>query len=158
MTRLDDADQKRDFLRQHGTLNLRPDNVTDPVFLSDSFFDPRDLVQVKYEMLRRVQHDGEPVSRTATAFGFSRPAFYQAQIALASSGLPGLLPRRRGPRQPHKLGPEVLAFLRQQTATRPGLRSTELAKEVKERCGVSLHPRTIERALRQKPQKKRRKP
>ncbi len=158
MTRSNDADQKRELLRQQGTLNPHPEDVIDPVFLSDGFFDARDLVQVKYEMVRRVQRDGESVSRTAKAFGFSRPAFYQAQTALASSGLPGLLPRRRGPRHPHKLSPEVLAFLHQQMANQPELRSTKLAKEVKEHFGVSLHPRTVERALRPRPQKKRQKP
>jgi len=35
-------------LRKQGTLNPRPREVTDPLFAKDSFFDPRDLVQVKY--------------------------------------------------------------------------------------------------------------
>jgi len=39
----------------------------------------RDVVQVKYEMLRRVRVDQVPMARAARAFGFSRPAFYQAQ-------------------------------------------------------------------------------
>ena len=37
--------------------------VRDPLFTSGSpFFDPRDLVQVKYELLRRVRVDGDSVS------------------------------------------------------------------------------------------------
>ena len=158
MSPADDTDPKREFLRQQGTLNPHPEQVTDPGFRSHGFFDARDLVQVKYEMLRRVQRDGEPVSRSAKAFGFSRPAFYSAQTALASSGLPGLLPRRRGPRHPHKLSPEVLAFLRQQLTSQPQLKAAELARKVKAHCGVSLHPRTVERALRSTPQKKRQQP
>jgi hypothetical protein len=35
---------------------------------------PRDLVQVKYEMLRRVRVDGHSVSQSATGFGLSRPS------------------------------------------------------------------------------------
>src|SRR4051812_49751372 len=35
-----------------GTLNPRADDVRDPAFVDSEFFDPRDLVQVKYEMLR----------------------------------------------------------------------------------------------------------
>ena len=67
------------------------------MFWGGEFFDPRDLVQVKYEMLRRAREEGVAVSRAAEAFGFSRVAFYQIQRAFESEGLAGLLPRRRGP-------------------------------------------------------------
>jgi hypothetical protein len=39
---------KLEALRQQGTLNLHPEEVTDSRFQEDEFFDPRDLVQVKY--------------------------------------------------------------------------------------------------------------
>jgi hypothetical protein len=74
-------DAKLEALRQQGTLNPRPDEVTDERFAAHSFFDPRDLVQVKYEMLRRVQADGKSITDAEAAFGFSRPSFYQAQSA-----------------------------------------------------------------------------
>jgi hypothetical protein len=49
------SDEKLTILRQSHTLHPRPDQVRDPLFTSGSpFFDPRDLVQVKYELLRRV--------------------------------------------------------------------------------------------------------
>ena len=41
-------------LLEEGTLNPNPGKVHDPKFQENEFFDPRDLVQVKYEMLRRV--------------------------------------------------------------------------------------------------------
>ncbi len=47
-------DEKQRVLRQHATLNPRPDGVTHPLFRDSEFFDPRDLLQVKYEMLRLV--------------------------------------------------------------------------------------------------------
>jgi transposase len=136
-------------LQETGTLNPRPQAVTDEVFASSGFFDPRDLVQVKYEMVRRVQTEGESVTRAAAAFGFSRQTFYQTQAALSQEGLPGLVPRRRGPRGPHKLRPEVLSFLEEIRGQEPALRPRELAERVRENFGVSLHPRTIERALGQ---------
>jgi hypothetical protein len=67
---------KRDALRRNGTLNPHPDVVTDSLFRTGDFFDPDDLVQVKYEMLRRVRLDKQSVSQSASAFGFSRPTFY----------------------------------------------------------------------------------
>jgi hypothetical protein len=97
-------------LRQQGALNPHSEQVTDELFLSNDFFDPRDLVQVKYEMLRRVQSDGQQVSRAAATFGFSRPSFYQAQATFEQGGLPALMPHKRGPKEAHKLTPEVLAL------------------------------------------------
>ena len=85
-------------LQEHGALHSRPEQVHDPLFQQSEFFDPRDLVLVKYEMLRRVRVEGLSVTAAAKAFGFSRVAFYQAMAAFRQEGLPGLLPRRRGPK------------------------------------------------------------
>jgi len=49
---------KEDALARHGTVNPHPEAVTDPRFLREEFFDPRDLVQVRYEMVRRVEVEG----------------------------------------------------------------------------------------------------
>lgn len=132
---------------QHAT-NPHPEDVTDLTFLAGGdFFDPRDLVQVKYEMLRRVRQEGQPVIRAAANFGFSRPSFYQAQKTFQSEGLPGLLPQRPGPRRGHKLTPEVVDFLRQVLAEESSLPARSLAGRVQERFGVSVHPRTVQRSL-----------
>ena len=45
---------KTEFLAADGTLNTAPEKVRDPKFQKGGFFDPRDAVQVNYEMLRRV--------------------------------------------------------------------------------------------------------
>ncbi len=73
-----DRTPKRQALRQTGTLNPRPDRVTDELFADSDFFDPNDLLQVKYEMLRRVRRDDFTVQQAAKVFGFSRPSFYMA--------------------------------------------------------------------------------
>ncbi len=139
---------KRRILLEQGVLNPRPALVRDPLFGQHSdFFDPRDLVLVKYEMLRRVRVDGLTVARAAAAFGFSRVTFYQALAAFEQQGLPGLLPRRRGPKQPHKLNEAVLRFIDQRRAENPGLRAADLAAVIEHELGVSVHPRSIERAL-----------
>jgi transposase len=128
--------------------------VRDPLFATTEFFDARDLVQVKYEMVRRVQADGQTVSQSAQAFGFSRPAFYQAQAALTSGGLAALVPKKPGPRRAHKLSPEVMQFLARTLRQDPALRSRALAQRVQAQFGRSVHPRSIERAL-QRQEKKR---
>ena len=147
-------DPKAQALRSQSCLNPRPEAVTDPLFTGSDFFDPRDLVQVKYEMLRRVEVDGQPISRSASAFGLSRPTFYQAQAALEHGGLPALLPKKPGPRRAHKLSAQIVRFLEQLLDSDPSLRSVELGERVRERFGIEVHPRSIERALAR--QKKKR--
>jgi transposase len=140
------TEEKLITLWAYHAMHPRPEAVTDDMFVADSpFFDARDLVQVKYEMLRRVHKDGQTVTQPATSFGFSRPSFYQTNAAFETGGLPGLLPQRWGLRQGHKVTPEVLAFMEQALKKEPTLRSRELAQRVQERFGVSVHPRSIER-------------
>lgn len=155
MARTPPDDPKTQALRQSGTLNLRPQDVQDELFREREFFDSRDLVQVKYEMLRRVSKEGHSISQAAAAFGFSRPSFYQAQTVFGTSGLAGLVPQKRGPKQGHKLTPEILEFVRKTRTEDTAVRSAALTQMVQERFGVTVHPRTIERALL-RDQKKRR--
>jgi len=141
-------DGKTAALAQARALNPRPAAVADPAFSSGNpFFDRRDLVQVKYEMVRRVRSEGQRVSRSAAAFGFSRPSYYAIQAAFDRAGLPGLLPRRLGPRRAHKLSEEVMDFLEQRRAGEPAPRAAALAALIAERFGLRVHPRSIERAL-----------
>src|ERR1700756_5923680 len=109
----DPRQTKRSFLRQQGTLNPRPKAVRHESFRDGEFFDAEDLLQVKYEMLRQVDVDKQPVSQAAKTFGYSRPSFYQAQAAFQEAGLAGLLPQKRGPRSGHKLTGELLQFVTQ---------------------------------------------
>jgi len=147
-------DPKVAALRERRTLNPRPERVTDPLFHQAPFFDARDLVQVKYEMVRRVEVDHAGVAPTVTAFGVSRPSFYEARDALARDGLAGLLPRKRGPRTAHKLGPDVMAFIAKRRTADPALSPTALIPLVQKRFGIAVHPRSIERALRRQEKKR----
>ena len=147
---------KRDALKRHGTLNPHPNAVTDPLVETGDFFDRDDVVQVKYEMIRRVTVDEQSVTQSAAAFGFSRPTYYQAEADFQRDGLFGLLPEKRGPRRGHKLTPEVLDFAIQLRASDPSLRPLDLAAAIQERFAVNAHPRSIEGALRRQGKKKRR--
>ncbi len=148
-------DPKEDALRERGAWNASHRRVVSALFQGSEFFDARDLVQVKYEMLRWVRVEGKSVTESASAFGFSRPSFYNALAALEREGLTGLLPHKRGPQGGHKLTEEVLAFLVASLAESPSLRPAELASRVRKRFGVSVHARTVERALRRRGKKRR---
>ena len=147
----DPTDPKHQSLLEHGTLHAHPESVLDARFTSEQdFFDPRDLLQVKYEMLRKVIVDNEPVSHAARDFGFSRVSFYKMLHAFEQHGLAGLLPRKRGPRGGHKVTDEVIDFLSERRAVEPDLDASSLAELVEERFDQTVHPRSIERALTRK--------
>jgi transposase len=147
MAKASDKASKRQFLRQHGTLNPRPQDVTHELFRHSDFFDPHDLVQVKYEMLRHSRVDQKPIQQAAKSFGLSRPSFYQVQTAFQESGLAGLLPHRRGPRGGHKLTDEVMSFVVQLKDGDPSLSFKQLARAVQQEFDLKVHPRSIERQL-----------
>jgi transposase len=95
-------------------------------------------------MQRSDQKEGRAVVEAAQAFGMSRPVFYVTQALFQREGLPGLLPHKRGPKQPHKLNDEAMTVLVEgiQEAGRM-LKGEELATLLLERCGVEVHPRSI---------------
>jgi transposase len=108
-------------------------------------------VQVRYEMLRRHQVDGGAVTEVATAFGVSRQAYYTTEAAFAEKGIAGLLPRRRGPQRAHKCSDEILDFVEQQRADSSP--EKEVSEAVRKRFGVSIHPRSLTRALARRKKK-----
>jgi len=147
MSAADSSDDKAQALHRNGTLNARADRVRDELFLEREFFDARDVVQVKYEMLRRVEHEAWSVTRSADAFGFSRPTYYEAREAFEAEGLQGLVPERRGPRGPRKLTREIGDYVDDLFTKDPSLGASDLAAAVAETFGLSVHPRTVTRYL-----------
>lgn len=141
------SDPKATALVRDGTLNPSPEKVSDPKFRDGDFFDPRDAVQVKYEMLRRVSVENVSVTDATVEYGVSRPTYYQAKANFDEAGVAGLVPKKRGPRGPHKLQGEILAFVEQRHVPGSPIHARELADLVREHFSVDVHPRTIERAL-----------
>ncbi len=140
-------DPKVTALRETRCLNPHPEQVRDEAFLREEFFDARDAVQVKYEMVRRVVVEGDSVTAAAAAFGYSKPSYYAAAAALAASGLEGLVAAKPGPRGGHKLTETILIWAHEQLVADPDLRPARLVKPIAAQFGVRVHPRSIERAL-----------
>lgn len=137
-------------LRSSGTLNPSPEEVRDAIFQNNNFFDPRDIVQVKYELLRRVQVEGVEVSNAVKGFGFSRLSFYRMQAIFKEFGLHGLMPQKRGPKKAHKLNADVLKFVNTQIGKKPSISISELKIAIEKEFKLTVHARTIERGLKKK--------
>ena len=67
-------------------------------------------------MLRRVSVEKASVTDVSDEYGVSRPTFYQAKADFEAAGIAGLVPKKRGPRGPHKLQSDVLAFSRRRSS------------------------------------------
>lgn len=154
MARTRKPDSKLAALAESGAVNPHAQDVQDPAFIDSDFFDPRDLVQVRYEMLRRVRIEGQPIADAAAGFGVSRPTFYKAQTDFERAGLVGLLPAKRGPHGPHKITAKVMRFIEEVRAAEEALDAQALVERIAERFGLRVHRRTVERALA-RPKKKR---
>lgn len=154
MARNRKLDPKLAALAESGAVNAHAPDVQDPAFIDSDFFDARDLVQVRYEMLRRVRIEGQAIAEAAASFGVSRPTFYKAQSDFGRAGLVGLLPTKRGPHGPHKITAEVLRFINAARVAEAGLDAPALVERIADRFGLIVHRRTVERALARRKKKR----
>ncbi len=135
-------------LRRSGTLNPAHASVRAALFVEHpTFFDARDELQVKYEMLRAQVVDGQGVTEVSRAFGYSRQTVYLVRDRFRARGLMGLRDHRPGPVGPSKCTPEVLAYLDQERAKEPTVSAAALVERLARARGVRLHRRTVERVL-----------
>ena len=143
-----DHQAKRQTLHATGSFNPRAAEVKHASFQQSGFFDPEDLLQLKYETLRALEEKDYSIAQAAADFGLSRPTIYQAKQQFQEQGLVGLLPRKRGPKHPHKLTAEVRQHLQELVTAEPTLKPRELAARLQQRFRIKVHPRTIEKALK----------
>ena len=74
-------DRKTAELAASRTLNPHPETLADAAFAGSDFFDARDLVQVKYEMVRRVEAEDAPVARAAACLRLGDDHLRRAAVA-----------------------------------------------------------------------------
>ena len=151
VTNMDSDEKRKQQLKKEGTLHPNPNRVRTDLLAKSPFFDANDLMQMKYEMLRSVSADQQSVAKAARTFGLSRVAYYHAQKQYQRHGLAGLLPQRRGPRHPHKFTPEMTSFINKQLTETGGRPDWNLlSKQIESEFGIKVHPRSVERAVKQK--------
>ena len=139
--------QKKRYMEEHGVLNTQPENVRDELFLENNFFDPQDLLQVRYEMIRSHRTDKLTATEASQRFGISRVTFYKISGMYDRKGLRGLIPGKSGPKNPHKCTEEIIEFVKQLRSQEPDMTWEDIIRKVSKTFGVTLHRRTIERGL-----------
>ncbi len=140
---------KKKFLENEELLNPRPDKVTHPLFqsLSHSFFDPLDLPQVRYEMLRTARGGDSSVTKACMQFGFSREYFYQLERRFMKRGFVSLLGSRMGRRPLIALNQEIVNFIVTRKIQESSLSGEDLRREIQHNFKVDCSRRTVERIV-----------
>ena len=141
------SDAKRAFLAGQGLLHGRPERVVHPLFQRLDFFDPDDLAQVRYEMLRTARVDEVTVAEACRLFGFSREYFYQLERDFMACGYVALIGAPRGRRPLIGVNQEIINFLLQRKMADPKLTGEELRQEILAAYHIDCSRRTVERVL-----------
>ena len=107
-----------------------------------------DKVQVRYEMLRQASLSRKPVAEVCRKFQYSKDMYYYYLHKFKQEGIMGLLPEKRGPREPSKRTEELEKKIIELRFNRSELNMYEINDLLKEE-GYDVSPRTVARVLRE---------
>ncbi len=141
------AEIKKKFLEKEGLLNPKPERISHPLFKTLDFFDPLDLPQVRYELIRAARAEKISVVQTCNLFGFSREYFYKLERAFMARGYVALLGSTMGRRPIIALNQEVVNFIVHRKIEEPKLSGENLRKEIQQLYNVHCSRRTVERIV-----------
>jgi len=141
------AANKTDFLKKQGLLNPKPLRVNHPRFHQADFFDPLDLPQVRYEMLRAARVDKMSVTEACKQYGVSREYFYKLEHAFAERGYAALLGSTMGRPPLLALNQDIINFIIHEKMRTSSLSGDQLRKKILQRFKVDCSRRTVERLI-----------
>ncbi len=141
------SETKQDFLNKEGLANRRAERVTHSLFLTLDFFDPLDLPQVKYELLRAARVDNISVTEACNLFGFSREYFYRLEKAFMKHGYVSVIGSAMGRRPIIALNQEIVSFIVHRKMEEPRLSGMALRKEILQQYSIDCSGRTVERII-----------
>lgn len=143
------TNNKKEFLSKEGILNPKPERISNNLFLTKAFFDPLDLPQVQYEMLRKARVEEIPVIEACRQFGFSREYFYRLERNFMERGYMSLLGAPMGRRPIIALNQEIVNFIVHRKIEDLSLSGEALRIEILSRYKVNCSRRTVERIVEQ---------
>lgn len=141
------SQQRTDFLVAQGLANSRPERVKSPLFGSLEFFEPLDLPQVRYEMLRAARGGSASVAEACRSFGFSREYFYRLERAFLERGYVALLGSPMGRPPLLALNPQIVNFIVYRKLEDATVSGETLRGEIQDLFKVDCSRRTVERIV-----------
>lgn len=139
--------KKHEFLEKEGLLNKQPKRISPLMFTDNDFFDPFDLPQVRYEMLRSSRIEKKTVAQACKIFGFSREYFYKLERNFMARGLVALLGSPKGRRPLIAINQEIVNFIVHRRIDDSKLSGDDLRKEILKLYKIDCSRRTVERVI-----------
>jgi len=137
--------EKKEILIKNGTYNKNHGKVTKERFREGGFYDPMDIVQVRYEMIKDADDGGTTIEQTTSEYGYSRASYYYIKDDFEKGGMVALVPEKTGPKAPRKLTNELQEYITTYIENNPSTSSSRIALDIENDKGVKVSKRTIER-------------
>lgn len=136
---------KKEILLTNGTFNKNHAKVTKANFRNGGFYDPMDIVQVRYEMIRDADVSTGTIEQVSNEYGYSRASYYHIRDNFENGGMAALIPDKTGPREPRKFTDEIQEYVNDYIGRNPSASSSQIADEIESSKGVTVSKRTVER-------------
>ena len=141
---------KEERLKSTHTFNPNYDKINDPTFASSDVLDTRDLLQVRYEMVRSVRIDKDSPKDVASRFGVSEATLRRHIRDLRDGGMIALVPDIRGPKGQHSLNDEEIQYIESYLVKHPDASGGQVHSALVQEKQSEVSKRTIERYLASK--------
>jgi len=136
---------KKDVLMKNGTYNKNHSKVKKEKFQEGGFYDPMDIVQVRYEMIKEAGDGGKAIEQVTGEYGYSRASYYHIKGDFDNGGMIALVPEKTGPRSPSKLTGDLQEYIANYVEGNPRASSSQIAMAIEQDKGVTVNKRTVER-------------
>lgn len=141
---------KKETLLGNGSFNKNYSKVKKAKFLEDSFYDPMDIIQIKYELIQDAKDARGGIEKITSDYGYTRASYYLIKAAFEKGGLAALAPGKTGPKTPYKLTLERQEHIERYISENPSANSAEVVADLLGSKGIKISKRTVERYRRKK--------
>jgi len=139
MPRAKNNSDKQKALQQHGTLNPRR-RMCAILCSRTANSSIQRLAAGEYEMLRQAHAEKRAFLDGQGIWFFPPVVFTKRIVAFEARWFARITSQKRGPRNGHKLTPEVMKFRHEQQTLEPSLSLAQLAEQVQHNFHVKVHP------------------
>ena len=141
---------KEEWLKETRTFNRNHDKINDNLFAESDMLDARDLLQVRYEMVRAVKIDKSSATEVAQRFGVSESTLNRNIRALNEGGVIALIPESKGPKGQYSLDEDELKFIDSYLEAHPDATGGQVYSALLKEKQSTVSKRTVERHLASK--------
>ena len=141
---------KEAFLKANHTFNFRNDKVIASRFIESDLYASRDLLQVRYELVRSIEEGDIALDEVPDKYGVSSVTAKRYVRSFKEGGMIALVPEQKGPKGPSSLDDEALRFIDSYIAEHPKASGRKVHEALESERHLGISKRTVERYLSSK--------